>query len=162
MIDISKISRTYNIRRMGDKDADAILNLCLGNTQYYKYCQAEPSMEQILNDLHVTPPGKEMSDKYYLGFYQGNTLVAVMDLIDGYPEPEIAFIGFFMMNKDLQGQGIGTGIIRETAEYLSSIGKTSIRLGIDKVISEVDRDGWTVLVAEKVLRKEQITTETKK
>ena len=177
MIDILKISSTYNIRRMDDTDIEAILSLCLGNTQYYEYCQAKPSMEQILNDLHVTPPGKEISDKYYIGFYLGDTLVAVMDLIDGYPEPEIAFIGFFMMNKDLQGQGIGTGIIRETAEYLSSTGKTSIRLGIDKdnpqsthfwkkngfkVISEVGRDGWTVLVAEKDLRKEQITAETKK
>ena len=89
-----------------------------------------------------------------------------MDLIDGYPEPEIAFIGFFMMNKDLQGQGIGTAIIRETEAYLKATGKTSIRLAIDKgnpqstyfwkkngfsVIKEVDRNGWTALVSEKLL-----------
>ena len=90
-----------------------------------------------------------------------------MDLIDGYPEPEIAFIGFFMMNKDLQGRGVGTAIIRETAAYLKATGKTTIRLAIDKgnpqsthfwkkngfiVIKEVDRNGWTALVAEKQLR----------
>ena len=89
-----------------------------------------------------------------------------MDLIDGYPEPETAFIGFFMMNKDLQGQGIGTAIIQETAAYLKTAGKTAIRLAIDKgnpqstyfwkkngfiVIKEVDRNGWTALVAEKKL-----------
>ena len=39
-----------------------------------------------------------MEDKYYLGFFAGDELVAVMDLILNYPKADIAFIGFFMMN----------------------------------------------------------------
>ena len=166
MIDISKISGLYDIRRLDDSDAESILSFCQKNTQFYEYCKAEPTREQVLNDLHITPPDIDLSDKYYIGFYRNKTLIAVMDLIDGYPEPEIAFIGFFMMNKDLQGQGIGTAIIQETASYLKITGKTAIRLAIDKgnpqsthfwnkngfiVIKEVDRNGWTVLVAEKKL-----------
>ena len=165
-MDLSALSKRYSIRRLDDSDADSILELCRGNTQYYLYCQAEPSREQILSDLHITPPGIDPSDKYYIGFYREETLTAVMDLIDGYPEPETAYIGFFMMNKDLQGQGTGTAIIRETSAYLKAAGKTGIRLAIDKgnpqstrfwkkngfiVIREVDRNGWTALVAEKKL-----------
>ena len=164
MIDISKISKFYDIRRLDDSDVDSILNFCQKNTQFYEYCEAEPTREQVLNDLHITPPGIGLSDKYYIGFYQKETLIAVMDLIDGYPEPEIAFIGFFMMNKDLQGLGVGTAIIQETAAYLKTARKKAIRLAIDKgnpqsthfwkkngfiVIKEVDRNGWTALVAEK-------------
>ena len=100
MIDISKLNRIYDIRRMDDSDVDSILSFCRKNTQFYEYCEAEPTREQVLGDLHITPPGIGLSDKYYIGFYQNETLIAVMDLIDGYPEPEIAFIGFFMMNKD--------------------------------------------------------------
>ena len=89
-----------------------------------------------------------------------------MDLIDGYPEPDVAFIGFFMVDKELQGRQLGSGIICETAEYLKKIGKRTIRLGIDKgnpqsthfwrkngfvMIKEVERDGRTILVAEKKL-----------
>ena len=166
MIDISKISGLYDIRRLDNSDVESILSFCKKNTQFYEYCEPEPTREQILNDLHITPPGIGLSDKYYIGFYRNKTLIAVMDLIDGYPEPEIAFIGFFMMNKDLQGQGIGTAIIQETASYLKITGKTAIRLAIDKgnpqsthfwnkngfiVIKEVDRNGWTALVAEKKL-----------
>ena len=166
MIEISKISSVYDIRRLDDSDAYSILSLCQTNTQFYEYCEAEPTLEQVLNDLLITPPGIGLSDKYYIGFYQKETLIAVMDLIDGYPEPEIAFIGFFMINKVLQGQGTGTAIIREAAAYLKSTGKTTIRLAIDKgnpqsthfwkkngfvVIKEVDRNGWTALVAEKKL-----------
>ena len=166
MIELSKISRTYDVRRLDDSDVDIILSLCQKNTQFYEFCEAEPTREHVLNDLHIAPPGVGMADKYYIGFYKDETLIAIMDLIDGYPEAAIAFIGFFMMNKDLQGHGTGTEIIRETAAYLKSAGKTSIRLAIDKanpqsthfwkkngflMIKEVDRNGWTVLVAEKRL-----------
>ena len=97
---------------------------------------------------------------------KGNTLIAVMDLVDGYPEKSTAFIGFFMMKKALQGQGLGSSIIEETAAYLKATGKTAIRLAIDKdnpqsnhfwnkngfqVFKQVERGGWTVLVAEKAL-----------
>ena len=165
-MDLSALSKRYSIRRMDDSDADSILELCRGNAQYYLYCQAEPSREQILNDLHITPPGIDPSAKYYIGFYQGNTLVAVMDLIDGYPGPDTAFIGFFMMRKEFQGNQVGSAIIQETAAYLKTLGMIAIQLGIDKgnpqsthfwkkngfvVKEEIDRGGWTVLLAEKTL-----------
>ena len=165
-MDLSALSKCYSIRKMDDSDADSILELCRGNAQYYLYCQAEPSREQILNDLHITPPGIDPSDKYYIGFYDGNTLVAVMDLIDGYPAPGTAFIGFFMMRKEFQGNQVGSAIIQETAAYLKTLGMTAIQLGIDKgnpqsthfwrkngfvVKEEIDRGGWTVLLAEKTL-----------
>ena len=132
MLEISKISSVYGVRRLDNSDADSILDLCRKNTQFYEYCEAKPTKEQVLNDLRITPPGIQLSEKYYIGFYHEETLIAVMDLIDGYPEQEMAFIGFFMMNKDIQGQGIGTAIIKETATYLKTAGKTAIRLAIDK------------------------------
>ena len=166
MIDISGLSSLYDVRKLDDSDADGILRLCMGNPQFYQYCRAEPSKEQVLKDLRITPPGIDRELKYFVGFSLGNELIAVMDLIDGYPEPEICYIGFFMMNKEYQGKQRGSAIIREASAYLKTLGKTSIRLGIDKenpqsthfwkkngfaVIKEVERDGWTVLVAEKIL-----------
>ena len=151
---------------MEDSDAESILNLYSGNAQFFQYCEAEPTIEQILHDLHITPPNISMSDKYYVGFYEDKTLVAVMDLIDGYPNVDIAYIGFFMMNPTYQGNQIGTAIIRDVIEYLRSVGKTAVQLAIDKgnpqsthfwkknefeIISEADVNGWTKLVAKKQL-----------
>ena len=48
-----------------------------------------------MNDMSVLPPNKEMCDKYYLGFYDGEKLIAVMDFIMAYPDELTAFIGFF-------------------------------------------------------------------
>lgn len=167
MIDISKLSSKYDVRKLNDIDVDSIFEICKGNKLFYEYCEAEPTKEQVLHDLHITPPGKELSDKYYVGFYQKDILIAVMDLIDGYPKQDIAFIGLFMMNKDFQGKQIGTSIISETLSYLKEIGKTAVRLAISKdnpqsnhfwkkngfnVIKEVNRNGDFILVAEKKLR----------
>lgn len=166
MIDLSRLSSRYEVRVLREEDAEEILRFCAENTQFYAYCEAEPSREQILQDLRVTPPGIDLSDKYYLGFYQGETLIAVLDLIDGYPSPEIAFIGFFMMNRAFQGRGLGSALIAELSAALRDTGKRAIRLGIDKgnpqpthfwkkngfaVIREVARPGGTVLLAERKL-----------
>ncbi len=166
MLDISGLSNRYAVRMMCDSDADDILAFCLQNTQYYEYCGKQASKELILNDLHMTPPGIDWSAKYYVGFYDGPVLVAVMDLIDGYPVGDCAFIGFFMMNRQLQGRGLGTDLIREVCRYLKEAGFRAVRLGIDKgnpqsthfwkkngfrVIMEVDRDEGIVLLAEKTL-----------
>jgi hypothetical protein len=102
MFDISKLSTHYCVRYMSDSDADALLAFCLRNDQYYRYCGKQPSRELILHDLHITPPNTSADAKYYIGFYDGDILVAIMDLIDGYPDSDTAFIGFFMMNRQLQ------------------------------------------------------------
>ena len=162
MLEINRLSSTYEVRRLNDSDVDDILTLCRGNVLYYRYCEARPTKEQIISDLHITPPGTDIANKYYIGFYDENHLVAVMDLIDGYPEEDMAFIGFFMVDHAVQG----SGMIADTGKYLKSMGKTAVQLGIDKgnpqsasfwkkngfvIIREVSRDTWTILVAEKRL-----------
>ena len=89
-----------------------------------------------------------------------------MDLIDGYPDSDTAFIGFFMMNRQLQGHQIGTSIIQELCLYLKETGLKRVLLGIDKenpqsnafwtkngfsVIREVEQAEGTILLAEKCL-----------
>ena len=165
-MDISRLSSHYKIRVLTVSDVGIILDLCQQNTVFYEYTEAQPTSEQILDDMKQTPPGIDMSAKYFFGFFEGQDLVAVMDLIDGYPTPEIAYIGFFMMNRQYQGKHIGSAIICEVADYLRSIGKTAIRLAIDKgnpqsahfwkkngfnIIFEADVNGWIKLVAEKPL-----------
>ena len=171
MIDISKINKHYTTRVLKDCDVDAILDLCQKNPLFYKYTEARPTKEQILDDMKATPPGVGLSDKQFFGFFEQDELIAVMDLVDGYPTPGTAYIGFFMMNSEYQGKQVGTAIIREVVEYLQSAGKTAIRLAIDKgnpqsthfwkkngfeVLFVVDVNGWTKLVAEKSLVEKEL------
>ena len=166
MFDLSKLSTQYRVRYMDDSDADALLGFCLQNDQYYRYCGKQPSRELILHDLHITPPNTPADARYYVGFYDKDVLVAIMDLIDGYPDSDTAFIGFFMMNRQLQGRQLGSRIVQEVCSCLKETGLNRVLLGIDKdnpqsnhfwakngfsVIREAHQEEGVILVAEKSL-----------
>lgn len=160
------MSKTYNVEKLTENDIETIYRLCQGNKLYYRYCQAEISREQILRDLYLRPEGVNEDNKYYLGFFEDELLVAVLDILDAYLDEETCFIGFFMVNILYQSQGIGSEIIQSVLAYVKKIGKAKVRLGIDKanpqskafwnkngfkVIKEVERSGGTILLAEKIL-----------
>ena len=127
-MDISCISKKYQVRKITEKNIPEVLELCLGNPLYYKHCPPMVTFESIVEDLKKLPPRKTLKDKYYIGFYEKEELLAVMDLILGYPNDQTIFIGFFMMNKKVQGKGIGSQIIKDTLEYFMSNYKY-VRLG---------------------------------
>ena len=45
MFDISKLSTHYCVRYMNDSDAYVLLDFCLQNDQYYRYCGKQPSRD---------------------------------------------------------------------------------------------------------------------
>ena len=128
MTDISKLSSRYNVRRLDEKDCDEVFALCRKNTLYYRYCPPFVTKRRIIDEMKALPPGKEAFDKYYLGYYDGDKLIAVMDLIMAYPDGQTAFIGFFMTDISVQGRGVGTGIIDELCAFLSGYGYSGVRL----------------------------------
>lgn len=159
-------SQEYSVRLLDETDIPAISLLCSGNTQFYEYCGQPFSEETIRSDLRITPPGKEAEDKYYAGFYDGECLSAIIDLIDGYPDNQTAFIGFFMMEKTLQGAGRGTAIIAQLCQYLTSMGFLRVQLGIDRdnpqsmhfwkkngfvPVREIAQENGVIVLAQKML-----------
>ena len=165
-IEIRKLSEKYDVRKLNFDDVKMIYTFCKRNTQYYEYCGKELSIELIERDLRITPPGIPLDQKYYVGFFEKGKLVAVLDLEDGYPDEDYAYIGFFMINHEMQGNGIGTHIITEVFKHLKELGFQKCMLGIDKdnpqsnhfwrkngfeVIREVTQEEGIILVAEKQL-----------
>lgn len=163
---IEDLSRRYAVRALREADAEAVLRFCEQNAQFYRYCAAQPSLEQMRRDMTLLPEGVEPARKHYMGFFDGDGMVAVMDYIEAYPDPESGYVGFFMMNSSMQGRGIGSAIIAEAAAYLRSVGVKRLRLAIAKdnpqathfwkkngfvVVREADMCGWTALVADKAL-----------
>ncbi len=131
-MDYTKFSSTYAVRRLTKDDIPQILALCEKNVQFYEHCPPFVTAQSIAQDMQVLPQRKadQPQDKYYLGYFDGEQrLVAVMDFIDHYPTEHSGFIGFFMMARNLQGAGIGSGIITELCGHLASQAYESIRLG---------------------------------
>lgn len=128
----SLLSKRYNVRKMNTNDVPLILSLCSYNEIYYRYYPPFPTEESIIHDLNALPTDKTKDDKYYLGYFNEESLVAVIDLIMFYPNVDTAFIGFFMCDINKQNQGIGSYIISELCSYLKEIGIKYIRLAFVK------------------------------
>ena len=67
-MDINKISQKYDVRYLNKENVDEISKIMNGNQQFYKYTDSKPTKENILNDMSITPPGIDISQKYYIGF----------------------------------------------------------------------------------------------
>lgn len=111
-------SQKYAVRPLTAGDVDKILALCAENEQFYRYHPPLATRESVLEDMTALPPGKCAADKHYLGFFDGKTLVAVLDLILDYPQEGTAYLGFFMTKKATQGRGIGSALIGELLDEL--------------------------------------------
>ena len=129
--DIRQLSRQFAVRYLHPEDMAAVYEVLRHNTIFYQYHPPMVTIESIREDMQALPPGKGYEDKHYIGFFQEGTLIAVMDLIVHYPRQGTAHVGFFAMNVDFQGKGIGTAIISDSIAYLARLGFEKLRLGID-------------------------------
>ncbi|NQJ22004.1 GNAT family N-acetyltransferase [Streptococcus suis] len=125
---ISQFSSRFQVRKLTEADLEQVLALYQTKPLYFEDFPPLPSLESLANDLVDCPPGKSLSDKYFLGFWEHNRLVAILDLIDGYPTAEIAYIGLFMVDANLSGQGLGSRIMAELLPQLATRFK-KVRLG---------------------------------
>ena len=131
-MEIQKLSKKYMVRKLNDTDIDKIYEVMQGNPQYFQYCPPMATAQSIADDMNALPPQTTYDDKYYIGYFEGEKLVAVMDLILNFPNKETAFIGFFMMNKKFQGRGFGTTIVKECFCTLKEEGYSHVQLGFAK------------------------------
>ena len=166
-LDVTLFSKTYAVRRLTDADVPAVVALCKENPLFYQYCPPFVTEESIRKDMTALPPKKTHADKFYLGYFDGDRLIAVLDYIRAFPNEQTAFLGFFMVERSLQGHGVGTAIIDELCDTLKNLGVSSVRLGwvkgnpqsehfwhknrFKETGATYETGGYTVIVAQREL-----------
>ncbi|WP_022764754.1 GNAT family N-acetyltransferase [Butyrivibrio sp. XPD2006] len=126
---MAKLTNNFNIRKISEEDIPEVYNLCSKNSLYYQYCPPFVSYSSIRSDMEALPPGKTHEDKCYVGYYENGKLIAVMDMILGYPDSDTKYIGFFMTDVAEQGKGLGSIIIKDFCASSCIEGFANICLG---------------------------------
>ena len=128
---IEMLSSEYNVRRLTEADITEIYSLCKANTKYYSYLHTEPTKQNLTDVISELPEGTSPENKHFVGFYdrKDDSLVAILDLITGYPEKDDAFIGWFMIDITRQRKGIGSQIFADIRAAMSSRGYDYLSLG---------------------------------
>lgn len=102
----------YGVRRLTEEDGDEIFGLQRKHAACHAmYTTREIDMDYVLGDLTSVPDGRSLADKFYLGVYDGDRLVAIVDVVLGFPLPKTAWLGMIMVDAGFTGQGIGGRIL---------------------------------------------------
>lgn len=128
-LSLSMLSGAYSVRELTLADLPTMLQLALGNPLYYEYMCMQPTAENLHESLEALPPGRTLADKHFFGWFDGDDLIAMMDLIWRHPQDDMAFIGWFIVDKDHQQKGVGRKLIESTIAMLRAAGVREVRLG---------------------------------
>ena len=136
-LDIAPLSTDYSVREITNAEITDVYRLCKNNRRYYRYAKTEPTKRNLTSVISEMPEGTDASQKHFVGFYdKDGLLVAILDLITDYHKEHEAFIGWFMVDADLQGKGIGSQIFADIRASLSAQGYTRLELGVIEANTE--------------------------
>lgn len=122
------LSRRYRAVEVCASDAHGLYELYRSNTQYFEYFSLDGSLDELIRDMTMLPDGCTREQKHFVAYYDGDRPVALLDLIEAYPDDQTCYIGLFMVRAGLGGQGIGSALISELCEALHGLGYTKLRL----------------------------------
>ncbi len=123
-------TKNYKIVKINENNISQVFNLCKHNKKYYEYLQENVSLDGVKSIINELPPNTSINNKYFVGLYKANKLIAILDLIDGYPEENNAFIDLFMVDVRCQGKGVGQDIIKNLLNTLKIKNYSSLGLGV--------------------------------
>ena len=128
-LDIKQLAGVYAVRELTRDDVPEMLRVAQSNPLFYQYMRPDPTEENLAADLTALPPRRTLADKHFFGWFEGERLVAMMDLIWRHPKPDMAFIGWFILDGTVQGRGLGRRLVGDVLGLLKSQGVNEVRLG---------------------------------
>ena len=135
-LSIEALSSEFEAREVSGSAVTDVQLLARSNRRYWREIGEKPTMPHLTAIIEDVPEGAEA--KHFVGFYnEDNELVAIMDLILGYPEHASALIRWFMVAAEWQRQGIGSQLFADVRAALSAQGYTHLELSAPAKADEV-------------------------
>jgi ATP-binding cassette subfamily B protein len=131
-LNVDALSTSHKVRQITQGDISDVYALCKSNQKYYAYTNTAPTVESLTEIISRVPEGASYCGKHFVGFYEEDKLVAVLDLITGYPESDDAFIGWFMVDGQMQRKGIGSQIFADVRAAMAAQGYDYLALFCEK------------------------------
>lgn len=153
--DLADILPAYRLEYASKEIYPDIFRVEQTNPDYFLLEQEEPiTLESCIAGLNPLPPGTSSSQKHCLCLYRDTVPIAILDYVEGYPDPQTVYIGFFMLNGNFHRQGFGREIISSFQQAARKNRFERIELG---VIAENEKGlaFWTSMGFREIRRVER-------
>lgn len=130
---IESLSSEFSVKRIKETDVISVINLLRSNRKYYRQLGIKHAMRNLTDITSELPEGNNKEKTNFVGFYdKDNKLIAILDLITNYPKENSAFIGWFLVDAEKQGQGIGSQIFADVRATMKAQGFNNLQLRLRK------------------------------
>lgn len=112
-------------------DQAAALKIYQSTPDYFKLThQPAPSMQMIREDADAHPADASEVQKHYGLLLVNGEPVGVLDRLNGYPAPDIVYVGLLLIRADRQRQGLGRRTINGLAKQFRREGYKRLRVAV--------------------------------
>jgi GNAT superfamily N-acetyltransferase len=117
----------FHVRPMLAGDVPALQMLFDEDPEYFEINGRAIPVEEIRTAL---PPGRTADDKFLFVLERDGRHAGMIDVIRGYPEPDVWYLGFIFLSKRVRGDGQGRRCLHALYDWVRAQGGTVIRLGV--------------------------------
>ena len=135
-LDLQTLSGAYTVQAIREAQIGDVYRLYRNNRRWYREAGIKPYLRDLTDVITDLPQGVSTDDKYFAGFYMNDEktgeekLTAILDLILNYPAEKDVFVGWFMVDAEKQGLGIGSKIISDVCDSLQAQGYGALSVEI--------------------------------
>jgi GNAT superfamily N-acetyltransferase len=132
---------------LNDMNRDAAQRLLEAAPFYCRNVSGEVANAGDVEEVFKALPDKFIKEnKHVLGIFLDDDLVGLIDCLFGYPSPDKAHIGLFLLEESSQGKGLGKCSFGECEKYVGNFSEIKIvRLAVVRK-NEVVLPFWEKMV----------------
>lgn len=117
----------FQVRPLIVADVPALQGLFDEDPEYFEINGRAFPVEEMRTAL---PPGRTFDDKLTFVLERGGRPEGMIDIIRGYPDPHVWYLGFIFLSKRVRGGGEGRRCLHALYDWVRAQGGTVIRLGV--------------------------------
>ncbi|MFM9863396.1 MAG: N-acetyltransferase family protein [Micropepsaceae bacterium] len=117
----------FHVRSLADTDEPALDRLFDEDPEYFEINGRRFPVEEMRAAL---PAGKTFDDKFIFVLERDGRVEGLIDIIRGFPEPHVWYLGFILLSVRVRGGGTGRRCLHSLYDWVRAQGGTVIRLGV--------------------------------
>ncbi|MBN2900083.1 MAG: GNAT family N-acetyltransferase [Clostridia bacterium] len=121
--------KEYLFKEIDRSYSEGVLKLFQASSTFFELVGGEvpADTEEFFSEL---PPGKDYDEKHLIGVFDGEEMVAVIDIVEDYPRDKEWIIGLLVVHPDYRRQGLGSKIDEVLGKIVKENRGKSLRVGI--------------------------------